>query len=234
MDPKMLGLMGGVGAVGAGGAYLAMTNPFKEEKSAADLLQKEAFVKPLNKDDAKWNDAWKRYRDAHKVTSTGGANNYKEIDIWGLSNWAQQKTQENAFDEFKNKCEEKSKLKMDPISKDYQDFKNYCARPKTISELIGEDDGVTLLSKSGAGDGEHWNSAWKKYRASNLKSGSSSEYNKTDIWTVTGWSSDKSNGTATENYKTKCESQAALDIDVSKGLKDTNFVNVRNWCTKAS
>ncbi|CBY93126.1 hypothetical protein HF1_11180 [Mycoplasma haemofelis str. Langford 1] len=225
MDPKMLGLMGGVGAVGAGGAYLAVTNSSKEGQLISELIRSEAFVKPLtkdSKDNAKWDEAWKRYRDTYKNSG----------DIWGIPNWEQKKDQENAFDEFKNKCEERSKLKVDSESKEYKDFKNYCARPKTVSELIGEEGKVTLLSKSGNSDGTAWNNAWEVYRKANLKEGKNNEYKDSDTWTIGDWATAKQSNTATENYKTKCETQAGLDIDVSKGLEDTNFINVKNWCTK--
>ncbi|CBY93129.1 hypothetical protein HF1_11210 [Mycoplasma haemofelis str. Langford 1] len=235
MDPKMLGLMGGVGAVGAGGAYLAVANSSKEGQLISELIRSEAFVKPLtknDKDNAKWNEAWKRYRDAHKVSASGSE--YKDKDIWGLSEWGSKRSGNDAFDEFKNKCEEKSRLKVDSDSQEYRDFKNYCARPKTVSELIGEEGKVTLLKKDGSNDSTAWNAAWEVYRKANLKDGQTSEYKDQDIWSVQNWSTDKSSADAKEHYKTKCEEKANLDIDVNQGLKDSNFINVKNWCTKAS
>ncbi|AEW45741.1 hypothetical protein MHC_04425 [Mycoplasma haemocanis str. Illinois] len=225
MNPKLIGLIGGVGVVGAGGAYLAVSNPFKDKKLMSDLIKSESLLKPLTrdvKDNAKWNEAWKRYRDAHKNIG----------NVWNLNNWDQKKGQDDAFEEFKNKCEERSKLKVNSNSQEYKDFKNYCARPKTVSELIGEDSRTTLLNKTGNNDSANWNSAWEAYRKANLKEGKNNEYKDTDIWAVDGWSTAKQNNTATENYKTKCETQAALDIDLSKGLEDSNLINVKNWCTK--
>ncbi|AEG73440.1 hypothetical protein MHF_1200 [Mycoplasma haemofelis Ohio2] len=227
MDPKLLGLMGGVGAAGAGGAYLAVANPFGEKgELTSELIKSEAFVKPLTKDDAKWNEAWKRYKEAHKVSSS--PDSYKEKDIWGLSEWTQKKSQDSAFEGFKNECETRSKLRVDKESQEYKDFKNYCARPKTVSELIGEDGGVTLLSKTGSGEDTQWNDAWKKYKAANTSATGAN----TDTWKIQDWTSAKDGETATSHYKDACEKQANMDIDLTKGLSDTNFVNVKNWCTK--
>ncbi|AEW45744.1 hypothetical protein MHC_04440 [Mycoplasma haemocanis str. Illinois] len=235
MDIKLVGLIGGVGAVGAGGAYLAVSNPFKSGILISELIKSEAFIKSLTrnaKDNTKWDEAWKRYKDAHKVSSSGSE--YKEKDIWELSEWGQKKNGNNAFDEFKNKCEEKSKLKVDSNSQEYKDFKNYCARPKTVSELIGEDSSTTLLSKTSNNESAAWDAAWETYRKANLQNGQTNVYKEQDIWGVQNWSSDKSNGSVTEHYKTKCEEKANLDIDITKGLKDSNFINVKNWCTKIS
>ncbi|AEW45735.2 hypothetical protein MHC_04395 [Mycoplasma haemocanis str. Illinois] len=233
MDMKLLGLMGGLGAVGAGGAaYVAIVNPFKEKENlTSELIKKEALVKPLTRntgDDSKWNEAWKRYKEAHKVSSP--ENTYKEKDIWGLSEWSKQKGQDNAFEGFKNECESRAKLRINRESQEYKDFKNYCARPKTVSELIGEESGTTLLSKSGSGEEAQWNEAWKKYKASNTNATSAN----TDTWKIQDWASAKSGEVATSHYKDACEKQSNMDIDLTKGLLDTNFINVKNWCTKAS
>ncbi|AEG72671.1 hypothetical protein MHF_0395 [Mycoplasma haemofelis Ohio2] len=229
MDVKMMGAVGSLGAAATGGGFYLAFKGNQNPISISELFKQEKGMKLMTEDnDAKWNEAWVRYRDDHKITD----NTYKDEDSWGISNWKEKRSGGDAFAEFKQECEKKAKVAVqDTKSQEYQNVKKYCSRPKKISELLSE-AGRVLLDKSK--DTELWNKSWSNYKLVNVESGSgtSAKYKAADTWTVTGWESKRSSDTAPEEYKTQCETKVGGYVDPEKAFEDETFKQVKSWCTK--
>ncbi|CBY92625.1 hypothetical protein HF1_06170 [Mycoplasma haemofelis str. Langford 1] len=94
--------------------------------TVSEWLQKEG-IQILKKGDSadKWNKAWGSYKDAsvNKKEGSQPADN----DVWGTEDWSTQKNQNTPSDKFKEKCEEKAKVKVaDTSSEDFQRVKAWC------------------------------------------------------------------------------------------------------------
>ncbi|AEW45170.1 hypothetical protein MHC_01520 [Mycoplasma haemocanis str. Illinois] len=232
MDIKLLGIIGSLGAVATGGGvYLA----FKEKQtsvSISELFKQEKGVKLMtaDDDDAKWNEAWIKYRDDHKIT---GDTNYEDEDKWGISNWKEKRSGENAFEEFKQECHKRSKVVVkDTQTQEYKDVKKYCSRPKKVSELLAEEGSKSPLDKDK--DTDLWNQSWKDYKKVNAESGDGStvKYKATDTWNIPEWASKQKEGSAPSEYKTTCETKLNSYIVPDKAFEDETFKQVVSWCTK--
>ncbi|AEW45332.1 hypothetical protein MHC_02330 [Mycoplasma haemocanis str. Illinois] len=92
----------------------------------AEWLKKEGTQILKTGDSAdKWNKAWENYKAAsiNKKSNNQPADN----DVWGTSDWGTQKNLNTPSEKFKEKCMEKSKIKVvDTSSEDFQRVKAWC------------------------------------------------------------------------------------------------------------
>ncbi|AEG72667.1 hypothetical protein MHF_0391 [Mycoplasma haemofelis Ohio2] len=229
MNAKLLGAVGSLGAAAtSGGMYLAFSGDKEATTSVSELFQKEKGWKLMTaSDDSKWNEAWGRYKNDHKSNGT-----YLDKDKWRLPNWKNKRDGSEAFLEFKQECEKRTKVAVkDTESQEYQNVKKYCARPKKVSELLTEATSKTLLDKNG--DAEAWNASWDKYKQEHLvsSSGNTVAYKNPDKWGITGWGAVDTLGVL-QGYKDKCEEKWNSHIDPEKLTEDETFKEVLSSCTK--
>ncbi|AEG73168.1 hypothetical protein HF1_08300 [Mycoplasma haemofelis str. Langford 1] len=218
MDARILGLAGSLGAVGmGGGAYWA----FKDStKPISSLLSTEKGLLLITQtSDEKWRDAWKNYKGSQNK--------------WGIKDWSTKQNQDDAPEEFKEACQQKSKLKVSgKDSQEYKDIKAWCTRPKKVSELLSSEGQRVLLSQSG--DEKEWGEFWKQYRERHKKqtTGSSVTYETEDELKVSNWSTSNKNDSVPNEYKTACQTQSNTYINVEQVTNDSTFKKVEKWCTK--
>ncbi|CBY92888.1 hypothetical protein HF1_08800 [Mycoplasma haemofelis str. Langford 1] len=231
MDAKLLGLAGSLGTAAVGGGIYFASKDSPKSTSISHLLESEKGLLLLSETtDAKWQEAWKRYRDAHKE---GGSGNYKTEDLWNIKDWASKQKEDSAPEEFKSECEKRAKLEvLGKDGKEYQNVKSWCTRPKKVSELLSSIGNKVLLNKDG--DSGEWSKSWEEYRKHHQKqpSGSSVSYEDKDELGVSSWTTkSKETGVPTE-YKTACQTKADSYIEIEKVTEDTTFKRVEKWCTK--
>lgn len=126
--------VGGVatGAVLVSGGFLKSKEEKKKDESETtntieSLIPKEKRLLDKDKDNAeKWKTNWDSFKNAYNEKDP------KEIgNGWGFKDWSQEKTKEEATDEFKEKCINNSKGRVsrekDPL---FVAIKDYCLTDK--------------------------------------------------------------------------------------------------------
>ncbi|AEG73221.1 hypothetical protein MHF_0964 [Mycoplasma haemofelis Ohio2] len=223
MDPKLLGLTGALGTAAAGGGvYWSMQS---SKQPISNLLSSEkALLLITDYSDSKWSDAWKKYK-----SSNGEGNK------WGIRDWLTKKDSNEAPTEFKEECKKRAESKVSGKSdQEYQDIKDWCTRPKKISELLSFEGKKVLLSQTG--DSEEWGKMWtsyKKHHENGTQAGNSGTTYKTpDELGVSDWTNKAKESSIPNEYKTACQTKAESHIDISKITEDPNFQKVEKWCTR--
>ncbi|AEW45615.1 hypothetical protein MHC_03775 [Mycoplasma haemocanis str. Illinois] len=223
MNAKVLGLSGVLGSTAVGGGiYLSMRGT---QESISNLLSSEKAILPIKESsDPKWNEVWKKYKEFN-----GG------INKWGLKDWDKQQKETNAPEEFKNACESRSLMKVsNKEQQEYKDVKEWCTRPKKVSELLNSEGKRVLLNQSE--DSAEWKNLWtqyKKHHENTPKTGDSTTYKTSDELGVNNWSSKTSQEEAPEEFKNACKTKSESYIDETKITEDQTFKRVMLWCTKA-
>ncbi|AEG72812.1 hypothetical protein MHF_0540 [Mycoplasma haemofelis Ohio2] len=199
------------GGTAAAGGYAWHSSQLSK---LSDLIASDSEVTQLTMESSTedWKDAWKEYKTKN--------------NLWKLSDYETHKSEDTAPQSFKNLCLSKSHEKVKGTKNDdFQNFKKWCSRNFTISELM-QQQGITLLNKQSA-EGD-WKPAWKKYKDNPLNKQSSSTAAK-DVWETSDWTSQNSQDSPSEQFKTKCEEKSKIKV-VNRDHE--TYKQVLDWCTK--
>ncbi|AEW45534.1 hypothetical protein MHC_03370 [Mycoplasma haemocanis str. Illinois] len=220
MNPKLLGLTGALGTVAAGGSIYLTVQASKHPISHL-LVSEKGILLIKDRNDSKWNEAWKRYKDAHN-------------NKWGIKDWNTKKSLQEAPNEFKEECEKRAARKISGTEQqEYQDVKNWCTRPKKVSELLNSEGKKVLLRQNG--DDQEWNDSWTKYKEHHENkpvTGGKATYKSDNDLGVSDLSRKAGQSGVPTEYKTACQTKSELHIDESKIMEDPNFQKVKKWCTR--
>ncbi|AEW45588.2 hypothetical protein MHC_03640 [Mycoplasma haemocanis str. Illinois] len=225
MSKAMLIGLGAAGT-GIGGICVYQWSGSDESTKEITISISDLFKSSQNKvlltktsDAGDWNKAWIKYRDANKD---------REEDEWNIVGFSGKKTEDSAFQEFKNACESKYLIKVKEVGdSNYRRVADWCTRPKKISELLESENGRELIPSDNAND--DWTASWKKYREAH-KEGSTSSYKSSDTWSIGSWNTDKNSESLSTNFKAKCLENAKKDVVTGK--EDKLYGEVKDWCTR--
>ncbi|AEW45737.1 hypothetical protein MHC_04405 [Mycoplasma haemocanis str. Illinois] len=205
-----LGTVGGVAGSAIGVNYFLSKGPSISELIKSKNPEKRLLDKNSSSD--LWKAAWKSYRAANKD---------KEKDMWSIDGWKKGEPTDNeaAPESFKNACESRIK----GSSKLYDEVINYCTRKTILADLVSEDSGRVLLVKVSGGNSKEWKEAWSSYKKANT-----THTDNSDVWKLTGYSSEHSKENAPDVFMEKCKTNSETEgYDINGDL----YKQLLKYCT---
>ncbi|OAL10008.1 hypothetical protein A6V39_03785 [Candidatus Mycoplasma haematobovis] len=160
MSLKSAGIGAGLitGAAGLTGTVGYATGLFNSNTQITELLKKQNKYALLsaeaNKDAEGWDEAWKKYKKDNETNENGK-------DKWTVKGWTKQDVPQ-VPDGFKNACSKRKDNKVSGIEdSEYTDFTKYCARPKTVQEILEQENFKPL---TGANKETQWKTKLTTYK----------------------------------------------------------------------
>ncbi|AEW45787.1 hypothetical protein MHC_04655 [Mycoplasma haemocanis str. Illinois] len=210
MSYLVKGLIGAAGCSGiCGGGYL-LSQSLKgneDNRATAKTLITSSGRTLLDASSNQWVDRWSEY--VKEISNPLGIVGYDE----------KSKTVNQAPEEFKNACLSKVNEKVSgEEDRLFQALAKHCVQMTTISDLI-DSVGKVSLDSTPSKDGAEWTAAWGNYV----------KYSEDNKWGLDKWEEEKGKNTVPESFKTKCK---AKKDGKAFGVKDVEFKNYVDWCTK--
>lgn len=143
------------GAAGLTALFGYSTGLFNPNIQIAKLLEWENKYTLLSKDE-EWQANWKQYQEDNKSAEINK-------DKWEVKGWKKEEVSKVPED-FKSKCSSKKDIEVRSKEvEEYIDFTKYCARPKTVQEILSQNGFKPL---QGDKEDDEWKIRIDKYKNS--------------------------------------------------------------------
>ncbi|OAL09789.1 hypothetical protein A6V39_05020 [Candidatus Mycoplasma haematobovis] len=181
---------------------------YNTERISHRISKRDLTLLSSKDSEEEWAKRWKEYIKANNP--------------WKLTDYEQNKSNENkAPDNFKNKCLNSTGLAIEGQETFAAEFEKYCTKSFKVTDLLSsKEKGITILQEGD--DVNLWNSAWEKYVKDNEGK---------NPLTIGNWPSVKRNTKQLpSDYKERCKIVKGMEV---RNTRETNYISVKNWCTKA-
>ncbi|OAL10668.1 hypothetical protein A6V39_01190 [Candidatus Mycoplasma haematobovis] len=204
--------LAGLGVTGiAGGVGASIHYSSQSKKETIDNTTKHSIISLLSSEGRqlltkgqnteKWKSLWTSFKEKYKTDPVT-----IPVAPWNFENWDSLKNEENAPNDFQDKCINNSKGDVESVNDElYQTIKTYCTAEKQSIKSILSSKRKSILEKT-TGNKSKWDKNWGVFKADYATLNSPS-------WTFEEWETKyKSLDAAPEDFQNKCSKNSDEEV----------------------